>query len=176
MIFRAALVLGLLLCVVVTQISQAQEDRSLTPESLRAALARNISGDEATRLAEKVRAWFGRENLVKGARPKINGLNVSFAIEVPGQVKPAQVVSQDGAFRLPLVRLGTTDVYAASTSLPDGTAMRWVYDVGGQKLGGGELEVYGIHPDSVEKSGVSNGAVILQPKLRSKIFPDTECD
>ncbi|MDQ3815099.1 MAG: enterochelin esterase, partial [Armatimonadota bacterium] len=124
------LLLSGLLSLAIFEDAHAQE--SLTPQSLRATLAAKPSGDEASRLAEKVRTWFGKGNLATGAKPKIDALNVAWAIEAAGENPAPAVVSEDGTFRLPLVRLGATDVYGASVELPNGTGMKWAYEVGGK--------------------------------------------
>lgn len=173
---RAIAIIGLLLCAAVFGAARAQEKPAPTPQSLRAALAAKPTNDEASRLAEEVRRWFGKEELLKGAQTRIVGLDVAWAVEMPGAAGAPQVVSEDSAFRLPLVRLGRTDVYAASVQLPEGTAMRWAYDAGGKRFGGGTVEAYPVHPDMTEKQGVPKGKLTEQPKWRSRVFPDTERD
>jgi enterochelin esterase family protein len=54
--------------------------------------------------------------------------------------------------------------------------VKWVYEAGGKRTGGGNLEVYAIHPDSVEKPGVPKGTLTQQPKWKSKVFANTERD
>ena len=175
MLFRTALLLIALLCPVAVNFATTQE-QLLTPKTLGAVLATKPTGNDASRLTEQVRSWFGKEELLKGARPKVDGLEVAWAIEAPGAASAPQVVSEDGSFRLPLVRLGGTDVYAAVAELTDGTAMRWAYEVEGKRFGGGNLEVYWTGPDSIEHAGVPKGKLTGQPVWRSVIFSNTERD
>jgi enterochelin esterase family protein len=169
--------LGLLL----TAFTQA--DSTLTPKSLAAALAGNPAGAEAEALAERIREYFGRENLRAPSAPKVDELMVAWALEAPGTAAAPKVVSDDGRFTLPLKRVGATDVYAAVATLPAGTVMRWHYEAQGQPLSfpadrrnAGQLEVYAVHPDSREQPGVPKGKLIQQPKWESKIFAGTTRD
>ncbi|MBV9863715.1 MAG: hypothetical protein JO316_00040 [Abitibacteriaceae bacterium] len=173
--FWTSVVLGAALITVTTVGVKAQEP-PLTPEGLRAALAARPTGEQATQLADKVRNWFGRDNLAKGPRPKVAGLDTAWAIEAAGDNIAPAVVAADGAFRLPLTRIGTTDVYAGSALLPEGAGMKWAYDVGGKQIGGGNLEVYTTPADDLEKPGVPKGTLTQQPKWKSTIFPNTERD
>ncbi|HWC78034.1 MAG TPA: enterochelin esterase, partial [Blastocatellia bacterium] len=154
----------------------AAQDQQLTPAMLRKALNGRLKGPEADLLAEKIRRWFGKEALPRGATTKVDGLDVAWAIEVDPATTVVQVVSEDGKLRVPLKRVGTTNVYAATTTLTDGAAVKWVYEVGGKRIGGGNLEVYAIHPDTVEKPGVPKGTLTQQPKWKSKVFANTERD
>jgi enterochelin esterase-like enzyme len=152
------------------------QNPTLSPEAIRSALAAKPQGAEATRLAESLRAAFGAQNLLRGPAPKVDELAVAWALEAPGAAAPPRVVSEDGKFVLPLARVGTTDLYAAATTLPDGAAMRWTYEVGEQKLGGGQLEVYKTPADSREQPGVPKGKVVQMPEWKSTIFAGTTRD
>ncbi len=156
------------------------QETQLTPKSLQAALKAKPQGVEAEKLAEQVRAWFGKDisDLSKGAAPKIDDLTVAWAIEVPDAKSAPRVSSQDAKFVAPLNRIGKTNVYAAVAEFPWGTAFRWRYEIGEQKLvvGRGELEVYTTHADSKKQSGVPEGKLIQQPKWASKIFEGTTRD
>lgn len=158
-------------------VSDAQTG-TLTPLELQAALAARPSGADADRLAERVRATFGREALTRGggARTDADGLTVAWAIELPGVAAAPRVVSDLGHLNLPLTRLGETDVYATAVTLPDGTAARWAYQVGDARRGGGQLEVYATPPDNLPRPGVPQGKMTQQPTWKSRIFPDTERD
>ena len=79
-----------------------EDQKGLTPGKLSQRLAAEPKGDEADKLADEVRAWFGKDNLLKGAAPKINGLEVAWAIESPGVSVAPRVVSIDGSFSLSL--------------------------------------------------------------------------
>ena len=156
----------------------------LTPQSLRDRLAAKPSGDDAEALAKDVRAWFGKDRLLAGGSPKIDGLEVAWAIESPGAMA-AEVVSVDDTFRLPLNRLGKTDIFAGTVPLPEGTAMRWAYQVDGKRVPKGtgpqqrnsdQLEVYTPHPDSAERSDVPRGKTTKKDPWKSKIFDGTTRD
>ncbi len=148
----------------------------LNPQSLRAALALNPKDEDANRLAERVREYFGKEEILKGSAPKIDELTVAWAIEIaPNQPAP-KIVGDTAKMLLPMPRIGTTNVYAVVVSMGHGAALRWHYEVGDQKLGGGQLELYRTHPDSREKPDVPKGTLTQQPKWESKIFPNTTRD
>jgi hypothetical protein len=100
------------------------------------ALVAHPDDQAAEQLAARVRAWFGADELTSGAPPKVDELTVAWALEAAGAAP--KVVSDDGAFTLPLARIGRTDVFAAVTTLPWGTVLRWRYEVGdaeGRTLG-----------------------------------------
>jgi len=166
---------------------------ALTPQSLKAKLEAKPSGDDAEALAERLRGWFGKNNLLVGAAPKVDGLEVAWAIEAPG-AQTAEVISVDGSaavathpvdFRLALGRVGKTSVFAATTSLPEGTGLRWAYQVEGKRVptpraanpqqqrNVNALEVYSVHPDSVERSDVPRGKLTEKEPWKSKIFAGT---
>src|SRR5438067_1453769 len=87
----------------------------LTPKTLRAQLAANPTGADAERLAEQVRAWFGKDNLLKGANAKIEMLDVAWAIELPGTdaTQPPSVLAENG-LHVTLTPIGDTGVFAAA--------------------------------------------------------------
>ena len=96
--------------------------------------------------ADRIRAYFaGSEALLTGGAPKIDELTVAWALEAP-QVAPnvtPRVVADVGALNLPMVRVGTSGVFAAVANLSHGAAMTWHYEVGpDRRLGGSQLEVY----------------------------------
>lgn len=148
----------------------------LTPASLRTALAAQPAGEEAAALAGRVRALFGgADALAKGPNAKVEGLTVAWAIAAPGAGSAPQVVSSDGVVRLPLLRLGDTDVYAASVELPPGAAMRWRYEVDSKPVGEErQLEVYTTPADSLPRDGVPKGKLAEQPRWKSAIFEGAE--
>lgn len=164
-----ALALGALLASAAT----AQQGGPLTPRALQEALAAKPSGAEADRLAERIRETFGKNNLAQGPGPKTDELTVAWALEAPA---PPRVVSDDGKFSLPLARVGGTNVYAAVATLPDGAGMRWHYEAGEKKLGGGQLEVYRTPAEMKEQPGVPKGVVTQMPKWSSQIFAGTTRD
>ena len=158
----------------------AQEPTPLTPKSLQAALAAKPDGPDAEKLADRIRAYFGgSESLLKGAAPKIDELTVAWAVEVPqlpANVTP-RVVADVGALNLPMVKVGTSGVYAAVANLSHGAAMTWHYEAGpDRRLGGSQLEVYETHPDSRERADVPKGTVKQMPQWQSKIFDGTKRD
>ena len=168
--------LALLLC----STASAQDAPALTPRSLEAALAAKPQGPEAEKLAERIRASFGAEALLKGsAAPKIEDLMVAWAVEVPppaADAPPARVVSDAVHFTMPLTRVGSGGLYAGVATLSHGEAFTWHFEAADRRLGGGQLEVYETHPDSREKPGVPKGTLKQMPAWESKIFAGTKRD
>src|SRR4051812_35765094 len=182
---RSRTMLGVgLLAVLGLAGAAAEEEKGLTPGRLSRRLAAQPRGDEATKLADEVRAWFGKENLLRGPAPKVSGLETAWAIEAPGESPAPRVVSLDGSFSLPLVRIGQTDVYAASIPLEEGAGIRWAYEVSGKRVGrpdarrrgGDELEVYPPHPDPLPRADAPKGKLTQQAPWKSKIFEGTTRD
>lgn len=165
---------GLLVCCLAPTVSSAPADEQLTVRTLSARLAANPAGAEAEKLAMAIREWIGKDKLAAGADPKIDGLEVAWAIEAP-KAKDVQVLT-DGTSVFPLVQVGETAVYAATLPLPDGTGLRWFYQVDGKKGKGGQLEVYNDSPDCAPKSDVPKGKLTQQPKWKSNIFDGTTRD
>lgn len=166
----------LAVAVLLSFIPFTQSETKLTPKVLQAALAAKSSGEEADKLAEQVRAWFGKEELQKGAMTKVDELTVAWAVEIPNATAAPRIASRGAKFLLPMTRLGKTDVYAAVTDLPWGTGFAWQYEVGEQKIGGGNLEVYTTPPEAKEQPGVPKGKLTQMPKWSSKIFDGTTRD
>ena len=162
--------------VLLSFIPFTQTETKLNPKVLQAALAAKSSGEEADKLAEQVRAWFGKEELQKGAMTKVDELTVAWAVEIPNATAAPRIASRGAKFLLPMTRLGKTDVYAAVTDLPWGTGFAWQYEVGEQKIGGGNLEVYTTPPEAKEQPGVPKGKLTQMPKWSSKIFDGTTRD
>ncbi len=157
------------------------QDVALTPRVLDARLAADASGPDAERLADRVREWFGgRETLLTGAAPKVEGLDVAWAIELPLPLAPdgpMPLVQSDGVhFTRRLTRIGTTGVFAAVATLSHGDAFSWHFAHGTRRIGGGQLEAYDIHPDSVERQGVPRGTLTQQAPWSSAIFAGTTRD
>ncbi len=158
----------------------SQQPAPLTPKALQAALAAKPEGAEAEALAERIRAYFGgSEALLKGGAPKTDELTVAWALEAP-QLAPnvtPRVMADVGSLNVPMVKVGTTGVYAAVANLSHGAAMTWHYEAGpDRRLGGSQLEVYETHPDSRERSDVPKGTVKQMPPWQSKIFEGTKRD
>ncbi len=155
-----------------------QQTSSLNPKTLQKSLAAKPKGADADKLADEIRAWFGKDALVKGAPAKSDDLTAAWAIEAANAKSAPRVVSLDGKFTLPLIRVGNSDVYAGVAELKEGQAMRWQFEIGDQKLmaGNGQLEVYTAPPESKKQPGVPEGKLIQMPKWESKIFAGTTRD
>ena len=156
------------------------QEASLSPAALEAALASPPTGADADALAARVRDWFGGADALRtGAPPKVDGLQVAWALELPetGPDTPRPTVASDGVhFQRPLVRIGQTTVYAAVATLAHGDAFAWHFAIGPRRLGGGQLEVYEEHPDSRERPGVARGTTTQRPAWTSTIFAGTTRD
>jgi enterochelin esterase family protein len=79
-------------------------------------------------------------------------------------------------FRQPTRPLGGTGLFAAAARWSNGTAVRWRYELDGQRLGGGQSETYLAHPDSRERAGVPKGTLLPQEPWRSQVFANTVRD
>jgi enterochelin esterase-like enzyme len=161
-------------------IAVAQEAASLDPKTLSAALAAKPEGADADRLADRIRAYFGgRDVLMRGAPARVDELAVAFAIEAPNLPATGpgpRAVADHGMFSLPLMKVGTSGVYAAVANLTHGAAFTWHYEAAGARLGGGQLEVYETHPDARERPGVPKGTLKQMPPWASKVFAGTTRD
>jgi enterochelin esterase family protein len=177
--FRSFLHMGLWTPLCVCLLLQSSTP-TLTPDALSTALAAKPQGQEAERLADQIRSWFGGvDALLSGAPPKIDELQVAWAVDVPQPPATGpgpRVVADVGFFNFPLTRVGTTSVYAGVATLSHGTAFTWHYESGAVRVGGGQLEVYETHPDSREQPGVAKGVVKQMPPWSSRIFADTTRD
>lgn len=128
--------------------------------------ARRLPSD----LPDLLRVWFGADALKRTGGVRTDACKAVFALEVaPGEKDPV-AVSEKGDWRLPLRRVGKSDVWAAATTLPDGFGTPWHFDVGGQRRGGGNLEVYVVPPEMTEQPGVPKGKVLAQPPHTSRVF------
>ncbi len=165
------LIIGLTAALLIAPL-HAQEP--LTPQTAQAALAAKPQGEAAMQLANRLRGWFGGENLKKGPNPKIDQLDVVWAIEVPG-AQNISVVSSTSDWRLPLAKLGASDVWTAAATLPDGTGMKWHYEMDDKTkaIGGYFLEVYKTPVEATEQ-GAPKGTLREMPRWKSTIFPNTE--
>jgi enterochelin esterase-like enzyme len=173
-------IIPLAILLLLSSPASAQDLPALTPRSLEAALAAKPQAAEADKLAERIRAWFGAEGLLKGsAAAKIDDLMVAWAVELPppaADAPPARVVSDAVHFTMPLTRVGSGGLYAGVATLSHGEAFTWHFEAADRRLGGGQLEVYETHPDSREKPGVPKGALKQMPSWESKIFAGTKRD
>jgi len=122
----------------------------------------------------------GRDTLMRGAPPKTDETTVAWAVELPeppttGVTSPR--VSRDvGNLNMPLVRVGSTNVYALVRTLSSGTAFTWHFEAGDRRFGGSQLEVWETHPDSREHPGVPKGVLKQMPPWESRIFAGTKRD
>ena len=181
-------------------------NEQLTPAGLARTLAR--TGDDpraAEDVANRVREWFGAEELRSGPDPKIDEVSVAWALEWPGDLVQVRVLADDNSFALPLQRIGETNVFAGVTTLLTGTAFRWNYEVSEGKSQrrvllpdipsqaaaapsgsvdvvrrirgrGRPLEVYVTHPESRPTPGVPHGELVAHRGWRSQVFPNTTRD
>jgi enterochelin esterase-like enzyme len=116
---------------------------------------------------------------MRGAPARVDELAVAFAIEAPNLPATGpgpRAVADHGMFSLPLMKVGTSGVYAAVANLTHGAAFTWHYEAGGARLGGGQLEVYETHPDARERPGVPKGTLKQMPPWASKVFAGTTRD
>ena len=164
----------------ITAIAQQPASPALTPRMLESLLTAKPQGAEAEQLAARVRNTFGADALARGAAPQVDELAVAWALELPqppaAQARPPRVASDNGGFNLTLNRIGTTNVFAATTTLSHGTAFTWHYEAGDRRLGGGQLEVYTTPSEARERPGVPKGTLKQMPKWESKIFAGTTRD
>ena len=150
---------------------------AITPGALQAELDKHPVGQDADILAGRIRALFGK-NITTGAAKKQDGLTMAFGIEAARITASdrLRVTFSDGHPDLPLVRVGTTGVYAASVVMPDMAAGRWSIMVGNEMAAGGDYELYKADPASQLSPDVPHGKLIQQSKFKSAIFPFTERD
>ena len=86
--------------------------------------------------------------LMRGApaRPTSSpSLSQSTAPNLPATGHRAARCRRPRMFVLPLMKIGTSGVYAGVATLTHGAAFTWHYEAGGARLGGGQLEVYETH-------------------------------
>jgi enterochelin esterase-like enzyme len=167
------------------QTVNVKETPRLTPETLQTRLREKPQGEAAEKLADDLRRWFGgADNLKKGPAPKVDGRKVAWAAEASGM---PQVVWDGGETKLPLERVGNTDVYAAVITGQNGFAALWHFEVDdksiekpgarpNQRTGAGQLEVYDDQPELTANPDVPHGKLTQLPRLSSKIFEGTTRD
>jgi enterochelin esterase-like enzyme len=86
-------------------------------------------------------------------------------------------VADVGALNVPMVKVGTSGLYAVALSLSHGAALTWHYELGpDRRMGGSQIETYEAHPDSRERADVPKGTVKQMPPWQSKIFEGTKRD
>ena len=122
----------------------ARHAPALSAQVLERELTATPTGPDADRLAERIREWFGgREALLAGAGPKVEGLTVAWAVELPLPVATNAVplVGSDGVhFSRRMTRVGATGVFATVATLAHGDAFSWHFLTGTRRLGAGQLE------------------------------------
>jgi enterochelin esterase-like enzyme len=161
----------LLAAVAALQTGTAQPP--LTPPQLETLLrARTLPKDLPSRLA----GIWSADALKAGAPVRLDGRTAAFAIEIASGEPAPKVVSRDGKWELALRRVGSSNLWAAATTLPDGFGARWAYQVGESMRGGGEIEVYDFPKETQENPAVPKGKLIQQLAFRSRIFEGTTRD
>jgi enterochelin esterase family protein len=160
----------------------AQQAPAIDLAALQSSLAANPQDAEAERLADQIRQAFGgRDALLAGPQPLIDETMVAWAMELPeppaGRGGGPRVYRPVGTVSYNMTRVGSTPVYALVRKFTSGEAFAWTYDLGGnRRQGGGNLEVYDIHPDAREQPEVPKGEVRQMPSWSSTIFPNTTRD
>jgi hypothetical protein len=150
---------------------------TITAGELASELELGSGAAEASGLAERIRARVGDAALAGGSGQFVDELDVAWAISAPEAKAVPMVVADLGAdFRLPMQRLGDTGLYVAATSLMHGSAVRWRYEVAGERVGGGQTETYLIHPDGREQADVPKGRLITREPWPSRVFAGTVRD
>ena len=147
----------------------------LTMDSFADAMKRHDTNKNE--FAERIRRWFGADNLKNGPYPKQDNLRYVAAIEVPGDLPKGVIpafVSDYGSYRLPLQRIGKTHIYAGNATLNEGIFMRWHYEIGTEHKGSGDLEAYVYPPELNASPDVPHGTLTEMPVWKSTIFPNTE--
>jgi enterochelin esterase family protein len=152
---------------------KAQESVPFDHATLADRLHAKPTGDAAVKLAEEVRKWFGSKDLKKGARPKVEGINVAVAIEVEKPVAAPVVVDTFRDLTLPLTRIGETNLYVASVGLKPSSAWNWAYRIGDEQLSSGTLEVYLEHHENLPDASKPKGVLKEMGVFRSKVFGNT---
>jgi enterochelin esterase family protein len=172
---HAACALSVFVALALTHSSAAAD--TLSVHALSARLAERPTGEKAQALAEDIRTWFGKDragknNVLNGANPKVEGLQTAWAIEAP-DAKGVSVVATDGSTRA-LTRVGDTPIFAATFPLSEGSAFRWSYVGDGKRIGRqGQIEVYTDAPELTENPGVPKGKLTSQTPWQSTIYPNT---
>ena len=125
--------------------------------------------------ATRLKAWATEKSLREGIARQVE-LDTLWAIEAPG-ARSAVVVDSLSPFRLELKRQAKSDVFAAASDLPEGTAMRWTIQVDGKPVGQPrQLEAYRVPEDMKPHRGVLKGEMIPQTPWKSRIFEGTTRD
>ena len=79
----------IVLSLAAATVAGAAQPDSITVKEIQTALAAKPQGDEAVRLADRIRTTFGGRNaLLRGLPPKVDELTVAWAIELPEPLPP----------------------------------------------------------------------------------------
>jgi enterochelin esterase-like enzyme len=149
----------------------------ITAAELRQALSGELAGPAAAELAERVRARVGADRLAKHSAQLVDELDVAWVVEAPdARTTPVVVAEVGDDFRQPTRPLGQTGLFAAAARWSHGTAVRWRYELDGQRLGGGQSEAYLTHPGMRARADGPRGSLLPQPPWRSQIFAGTVRD
>src|SRR4051794_33117704 len=112
---------------------------AITAGELRAKLGSALTAQESEDLAARLRERLTPEALANDSAQIIDELDVAWAIAAPSARTIPEVVADLGAdFRLPTQALGDSGLFVAATSLPSGSAVRWHYEIAGERVGGGQ--------------------------------------
>lgn len=145
------------------------QDPELSVRTFEAALTRAASEPAyAQRLEAGVHTWFGGE-LAKGT-PKVDETDVVWALE--SESRPT-LVSEDGTIRVDLTRIGSSNVWAATSHLKSGDGFSFHYDVAGKQVGSGFLEVYTTPDECRDHADVPKGKLERKPDWSSHVFEGT---
>ena len=125
-------------------------------------------------LTDQIRKWFGGK-LGEPQDAKVNGLDVAWAIEVPGG--SSVLVHSSTGGDVPLAKLEGTHLFAAARHFAPKTGFRWQFQVDGRNVGPERnLELYEPDPYSVVDPTVAKGRLVKMPKWKSQVFAGTERD
>jgi enterochelin esterase family protein len=150
---------------------------AITASELRAKLGSPLTPQEAADLAARLRERLAPEALANNSAQLIDELDVAWVVEAPDARSAPEVVADLGAdFRLPTRPLDDTGLFVATTSLPSGSAVRWHYEIDGERVGGGQTETYPTHPDARERPVVPKGRLVTREPWRSQVFAGTVRD
>ena len=166
------------------------QDGAATPKAILDAMNGNLDNTSASKLAQRIRALAGKQDLAKGLRPAVQFVGddaiIVFAIESPSGA-PKVLFTTDGSvfdtqIAPTLVKLGDTNVYAnaftmarvGATPFAQGVGMDYSYNIGDNKISGSHFEAYPHNPDSDVDANAPKGKLTQMPNWKSQIFPNTD--
>jgi len=137
--------------------------------------AQGLRGRVTKEFASRVQSWIGEKDLKTGVSRQ-HGLTTVWAVSVPAG-RRVSVVDALSPYRFELHRLPDSNIFAGTTELATGTALRWSVEVDGKPMGEPHnLEAYPTPPDNQPHLGVLKGTVIKPPVWHSHIFEGTTRD